>query len=325
MKVNFFYRANREAANSIEMLFQNLDSYMLSHRVYTLPQIGASPWVMLANCWYAFRHRADVNFITGEVYYIALALGRNTIVTYHDVGSAMHGSFMNQWFSKWLFFSLPLHICRRVVAISEQTRQELIKIVPSADKKIIVIDNPVSTQLSYKEHRFNSSKPCILHIGTKPNKNLERVIEALKDITCRLVIVGKLTDDQQSCLEASGIEYTVLCNLAYEQIVELYEECDIVSFPSLYEGFGMPLIEGNAVGRPVVAGDIPILRHVGADSACYVNPHSVSSIRNGFKRLIYDVAYREMLCAKGLNNVKRFSTPAIAEKYNKVIAELLNR
>lgn len=325
MKVNLFYRAKRETANSIEMLFQNLDPHMLNHEVHVLPHIGASPWALLANCWYAFRHRADVNLITGEVYYIALALGRNTIATYHDVGSAMHGSLLNRLLSKWLFFSLPMHICRRVVAISEQTRQELIKIVPSADKKIVVIDNPVSTQLSYKEHRFNSSKPCILHIGTKANKNLERVIEALKGIACRLVIVGKLTDEQQACLEASGIEHTVLCNLAYEQIVKLYEECDIVSFPSLYEGFGMPLIEGNAVGRPVVAGDIPILRHVGEQSACYVNPYSVSAIREGFKRLIDDAAYRDMLCTKGMENVKRFSTPAIAEKYNKVIAELLNR
>lgn len=76
----------------------------------------------------------------------------------------------------------------------------------------------------------------MLHIGTRPNKNLERVIEALEGIKCHLRIIGKLTSEQEKLLSEKKIKYSNGINLTDEEILNEYILCDIVSFPSLYEG-----------------------------------------------------------------------------------------
>jgi glycosyltransferase involved in cell wall biosynthesis len=158
----------------------------------------------------------------------------------------------------------------------------------------------------------------VLHIGTRPNKNLERVIEALEGIKCHLRIIGKLTSEQEKLLSEKKIKYSNGINLTDEEILNEYILCDIVSFPSLYEGFGMPVIEAQAVGRVVLGAEIEPLIEISNRAMCFVNPYDSESIRKGFKELISSQYYRNNLIEKGLENVDKFKTDAIANQYYKI-------
>ncbi len=173
-----------------------------------------------------------------------------------------------------------------------------------------------------QEYSFNSTKPTILQIGTTANKNLFRLFEALRDIPCRLSIIGKLTEDHKKALGNYGIEYSNSIGITKEELVREYEQCDFVAFVSTYEGFGMPILEANAVGRPVITGNISSMPEVAGDAACLVDPFTVEEIRAGILRIINDKVYREQLIQSGLKNVQRYRPEVIARQYAELYKEL---
>lgn len=320
--INLYFRKKREGVNSIEMVFETVESLFPPHCTIRLPYEGASPITLLKNILFAYRNKAKVNHITGDAHYIALGLGRNTVLTIHDVQSAMQISNpLKRLYIKLFWFWLPALIVRRITVISEFTKVELSSIIPFAKKKILVVHNAFNPSMECVRKNMGE-RPVILHMGTKPNKNLERVIEAIKQIDCLLIIVGKMNNQQLDILKSAGIDYENHYDVSYEEIIQYYQSCDVVSFPSTYEGFGVPVLEANAAGRAIVAGDIPVLREVAGEAACYVDPYSVESIRNGFIKVLGQNEYRESLISKGLKNIERFTAKAMAEKYNEIYKEL---
>ena len=93
-------------------------------------------------------------------------------------------------------------------------------------------------------------------------------------------------------------------------------------FASTYEGFGMPIVEANAVGRAVVAGNVCSTPEVASDAACLVDPFQVDSIRRGIQRVIQHRTYRETLIRNGLYNARRFTAKAIASQYLQIYLEV---
>lgn len=304
------------------MVFSTVESLLPSHNTILLPYEGASPKTLLRNILFAFRNKTKVNHITGDAHYIALGLGRNTVLTVHDVQSAMKiVNPLKRLYVKLFWFWLPALIVKRITVISDFTKKELLGIVPFAKTKILVVHNAFNPKMEFIKKEMGE-RPVILHMGTKPNKNLERVIEAIKQIDCLLIIVGKLTDKQSFLLESTGIDYENHYDVCYDEIVQYYQRCDVVSFPSTYEGFGVPILEANAAGRAVIAGDISVLHEVADGAACFVDPYSVESIRDGFVKVLEQNEYRECLVSKGLRNIERFAAKTIAEKYNDIYIEL---
>ena len=108
-------------------------------------------------------------------------------------------------------------------------------------------------------------------------------------------------------------------------MAERYRQADVVVFASPYEGFGMPVVEAQATGRPVVTSNIePMMWVAGAESACFVDPFDPVSIRAGIERVIQDEPYRNKLTTNGLGNVKRYSIRQIAGQYIQVYRKFLN-
>jgi len=99
------------------------------------------------------------------------------------------------------------------------------------------------------------------------------------------------------------------------EVADLYRECDIVSFASTLEGFGMPIIEANATGRVVVTSNISSMPEIAGNAAELVNPLEIESIRTGFLNVINNDQHREKLIENGFENVKRFDKKVIAKKY----------
>ena len=164
---------------------------------------------------------------------------------------------------------------------------------------------------------FNNQKTRILQIGTKPNKNLDRLIQALIGIDALLVIVGKISNSQKEQLALNKIEYIALHALSEEELIMEYEKCDILTLVSTYEGFGLPIIEAQAIGRPVLSSNLASMPEVAGKGALLVNPFSVDEIRKGITILINDGELRSELIKNGLTNVNRFNVQKIAKTIQK--------
>jgi glycosyltransferase involved in cell wall biosynthesis len=190
------------------------------------------------------------------------------------------------------------------------------KYVPSCDPgKIVVIPVAISERYRRREKPFNKMQPRILQVGTAPNKNIMRLAEALRGMNCTLEVVGRLSDKQRAALSRNGIAYTNFWGLSDEEMVKRYEDSDIVALVSTYEGFGMPILEGQATGRPVITSQVLSMPEVAGSAACLVDPYDVASIREGVLRIVEEDEYREALVHKGLENVKRFDAHRIAMQY----------
>lgn len=254
--------------------------------------------------------------ITGDIQYVAcLMSSKRTILTVHDCVPLRNTNV--PWYSKWLcywfWYYLPLRHLKHITCISEATRKDLISFFPWIEKKLTVVPDPVGSEFMYVPKEINTAYPRILHIGTRSNKNLERVIEALNSVPCKLVIIGKLNDGQSTLLEKYHIDFNNRFHISDNDIVDEYCKADIISFPSLFEGFGMPIIEGQAIGRPVVTSNIEPMLSVAGGAAILVDPFDIDSIRNGLcKHCKEDL---QAIIQKGLENVKCYTSENIAIEY----------
>ena len=162
---------------------------------------------------------------------------------------------------------------------------------------------------------FNTEKPLILQIGGAPNKNLTGLINAIKDIPCKLLIIGKIAPENVQLLKNHQIAYENRIGISQSEVVECYEHCDLLFFASTFEGFGMPILEAQAVGRPVITSNILSMPEVGGDAALYVNPLDNQEIKDKISDIIANPQLRQSLIIKGFENVKRFDEDTIAQQY----------
>lgn len=315
----FLKRKPQAQYHSIESLFNTIIarvSKIYTTKIIEANFIGGSPLTILKNC-FAFRKdkKNDIIHITGDVHYMSLATGKRTVLTIHDVGSALKGHMFTRLYKKMFWFWLPALLVKKITVISEFTKGELQDIIPFAKEKIIVVPNPVSNAFKSNNYIFNHKLPTILCMGTKSNKNLERIFSAVTNIPCQLHVIGPLNSGQLELLENLGIHYKNDVRLSQQDIVTSYEKCDLLCFPSTYEGFGMPIIESQAVGRPVITSNLGAMLEVAQNSTCLVNPFESDSIKEGIEKIILDADYRESIIQKGFKNVERFSPDAIANQY----------
>jgi glycosyltransferase involved in cell wall biosynthesis len=269
------------------------------------------------------RQEADVHHVLGDVHYLALGLDSNrTVLTIADCAGLYRLKGVRR-FILWVFwYYLPIRKAKVVTAISGFTREELLRTVRCEPGKIRIIHCPLSPLFMFSPAHFQEGAPTILQVGTGPTKNVERVVEALKAIPCHLSIIGNLSPKQQQVLDASRIAYRNYPQVSDNALLRLYVGSDLVIFASTYEGFGLPIIEAQAVGRPVIASERASLPEVAGNAAEFVNPDDHRSIRDAVRRLISDASRRERLVALGRENVKRFEPNGIAEEYASIYREV---
>lgn len=313
-----FFHRNKTAGYSIDKVTQTVIRQIENKTESFLPKVGASIRAIIGNLWFVLKHRDKrcINHITGDVHYAMLGLiGCKSVLTIHDTVSldfAKHG-IIKRLLLEYLWFRIPLRIATKVVCISEETKKCVERYTKRRD--IVVIHNAIDPIFKKVDADLNRKPKRILIIGTNPNKNLERTFESVKDLGCELTIIGKLNEEQMSLLQEYQIQYNVKTGLTDQQIVEEYIKTDIVSFVSLFEGFGMIVIEANKVGRPVITSDIPVMREVAGDAALFVNPTDIVDMLNGFKTLFEDAELRQSLVNEGYKNAKRFDVDIILKQW----------
>jgi glycosyltransferase involved in cell wall biosynthesis len=212
-----------------------------------------------------------------------------------------------------------------VTTISEASRQELLQHVACDPAKITTVPIPLPEGFSPSPKAFTQEWPRILQVGTGHNKNLERVAQALEGLPCHLRIIGKLSEHQRQALAESGVDWSADHDVSDEQMVQEYIDCDILVFSSTYEGFGLPIVEAQATGRPVITSNLCSMPEVAGEAAVLVDPYDVAGIRAGVLRVIQEETLREELIHKGLCNVERFRPAAIAHQYAALYRDLTEK
>jgi glycosyltransferase involved in cell wall biosynthesis len=318
--VVFFQRKARSAGNfSVEIIFDDVRARLANDikavtSYSTYESLGL--FRRLYNCIEAVFRQQQVNHVTGDINYLGFFLQRKkTIHTILDCVFLDRSSGLKHTVLKLFWLTIPVRQSAYVTAISESTKKEILKYSNCDPDKIIVIPVAISEKFARSIKPFNKEKPVILQIGTAPNKNLPRLINALKGINCTLQIVGKHSSEYEQLLKDAGIDYIYQWGLTEEEMIDKYRQADIIAFASTYEGFGMPILEGQTVGRVVVTANMLSMPEVAGDAACLVDPFNEASIREGILKVIQEDTYREMLIARGFENVKRFRAENIARMY----------
>ncbi len=327
MKIIFFQRKPYQDFVSIEHVFNMVRAelgFEIEPKVYISKYHSKGIWKRVYNIFEAYFRQGEINHVTGDVNFLVLGLRRSKTIL------STHGTFVvtQNFFAKKIlrlfWWYLPLKKARFITVVSDFLKEEIIERYNCNSKKIFVIPNPVNPIFKQVSKVFSDS-PTILQVGVKPAKNIERLLEAIQDIDCSLHLVGTLNKRQLALLKKYQIKYKNSPLLTPIQMQNAYETADIVTLVSTYEGFGMPIIEANAVGRVVITGNVAAMPEVAGNAAHLVNPFDIEEIRKGILKLINDEDYRNQLIQNGFENAKRFDVNVIANQYLELYKEVLKK
>lgn len=320
-RVVMFQRRPLPGQHSIERLFEDVRSALPAEvhvETHILPHESRGVVNRVRNMLFARRHMGEINHITGDVHYLALLLPkRTTILTVLDLVSLERLKGMRRILLVLFWYRLPVWRSHRVTVISDWTRNELTKLIPRAQGKVVMIHCPVSTGF-YPSSSPARDRPVILQMGTGPNKNLQRVTEALRGLDVHLRIIGRLDRQQLDLLEASSTDFSQAADLADDEMVAEYAGCDFLVFVSTYEGFGLPILEAQASGRPVITSSVASMPEVAGVGALLVDPLDPAQIRRAVCALMQDPALYQSLVQQGLANADRFAARDVATSYAEV-------
>jgi len=271
----------------------------------------------------AARQRAgEINHVLGDVHYLAWFLPRRgSILTVHDCVSLERARGARRFLLWLLWYWLPIRRVEHVTVVSEYTRKSLARWVPGASAAVSVIPPPLPPDFEPYPAAPRGERLRLLHVGTSENKNLARVIEACRGLPVTLDIIGRMPRSCTVRLRELGIAHDNRSELSDAELLDAYRRCDALIFASTYEGFGLPIIEAQAVGRPVITSRACSMPEASGGAACLVDPFDVADIRRGIRRLIDDPEYAQSLVRLGHENAARHAPERIAAAY----AELYRR
>lgn len=326
MQVTFFFRKPQPQYHSIERVFNLIIKSLPNHvdaRVYKLKSGDKGILSRLKALFEARKNKGNINHITGDISFIAMALPKKgLVITYHDLESLIRRDGFKTSILRWFWVKLPARRAQAITVISEHTKKQVMEWAGVSKEKIHVITNPLPVGFSYSPKHEFTEVPQLLVIGTKHNKNLEGIIDAVAGLNVRLIIAGRLSESQRDLLYRKGINYENLVGATDDQIIDAYQRCDLLCFPSFFEGFGMPIIEAQATGRPVITSCFGAMMEVAGEGAHLVDPYNPMDIRKGIIRVLEDGDLRSHLVKKGLENAALFDATKLAEKYTEVYKQL---
>jgi len=294
-------------------------------------------WTQMGLSWEMLARPVDVLFIPAHT--VPIIHPRNTIVTIHG----LEYEIMPKAYSFWQRFYMCVSIrssCRwakKIIAVSKNTKRDLMELYKVPEDKIEVIYEGVNRETHNVKRETqelsiaSGFKPYLLFVGRiEKRKNIEGIIEAYKilkekyNISHSLVLAGKPGYGYKS------IKQQAVSSKYKEEIIEtgyitdegkysLLKNADVFLFPSFYEGFGLPVLEAQSVGVPVVTSNISSMPEVGGDSVAYCTPSEPVSIADAAYKLISNNEFRDGIIKKGRENVKKFSWDKCAEEIAKLL------
>lgn len=275
----------------------------------------------------------DIFFIP-NLNFVSLTKKTKRIITIHDLSYERFPDFFSKKRNYWHKFINPQKLvkqCDKIIAVSQNTKNDLVEIYKTPTDKIKVIYSGVNTDLYKKinstdqkfkeiQKKYKLPKNFIFYLGTiEPRKNIEGIIESFNLVkkndrfkNLNLIIAGdkgwkyeralKMVKNSPFSKQIKFIGY-----LSRQDKPYLYNLAEIFVFPSFYEGFGLPVLEAQACGTPVIASLNSAFPEIVADSAWLVKPDNLTEISQSIQHILNNPEFKEKLIKKGLKNIKRFS------------------
>lgn len=305
----------------------------------TLGQVGPcfpNRWVWMQAVVPFLLRRLDPDLCHFTNAFAPLRVPRPFVLTVYDMALFLHARTQPRKSLLLVRTLLPV-VARRaaaVVALSESAQQDIQRVLGLPRDRVTVVPpapgpdfRPVTdrAELARVARRYELTTPFILAVATiEPRKNLLRLVEAHALLRRRgrrevLVVAGSLgwryrrtlERLRQACREG-GVR--LLGYVPDEDLPGLYGLARVLAFPSLYEGFGLPILEAMACGTPVVTSDRPATAEAAGDAALLVDPTSVEAIADGIGRVLADPDLRAALCAAGFRQAARFTWEEAARR-----------
>lgn len=264
-----------------------------------------------------------------------------TVVTIHDVAYEYYpGEFLKKDLFKLRNWSkYALRRSKKIIAVSENTKKDVEKFYKTPSEKINVIYNGFSKFAPYRQDEVPESLEdivdtrFILYVGTlQPRKNIDTLIDAYRQVLgtypdLKLIIAGKRGWMYQNILrkvEEMQLTDRIIFTgyLKDEEIATLYHNAVAFILPSLYEGFGLPLLEAMYHECPVIASNNSSLPEVGGDACLYFDPKNYDELKQTIIGLIKEPRVRTELIRKGRERVKLFNWDKCGEETLKVLTSI---
>jgi glycosyltransferase involved in cell wall biosynthesis len=286
------------------------------------------------------RQKPDVFFAPANV--IPFIHPPVCVTTIHDVGFHLFPecySPLTRWYLE-LTTRFALRTATKVIAVSDASKRDLVQVYGVQPSRVEVIHSglpvaetvlPTPDRIASTLAQYDISPPYLLFLGRlETKKNVARIVQAFFKLKERgfphqLVLGGSPGvgfDEVARLINSSpyGLD-VVLTGYVGEEKAELYAGADVFVFPSLYEGFGFPLLEAAAYGVPVVASRTSSLAEVAGDAAVLVDPLDVEAIASAIARILEDQDFRSELVELGLQRLVAFDWQATAEGTCRVLEE----
>jgi glycosyltransferase involved in cell wall biosynthesis len=229
------------------------------------------------------------------------------VVTVHDLAVLRHPEAFNRWTRTYSPRVVPgvLRAAQRVIAVSQFTRRELVELLGVPEDKIRVVPNAVGDDFTREGPAEDGD--YVLAVGTlEPRKNLDRLVEAVRRTDRELRVVGARG---WGGVEVRGNGVSWLGEVDDAELARLYRGAACLAYPSLYEGFGIPILEAMACGAPVVTTRGTAMEEVADGAAVLVDALDPAEIAAGIELAATD---RDALIARGLERARAFRWDAVA-------------
>ncbi len=261
---------------------------------------------------------------------------KKTVVTVHDLTPIVFKKHFPAGIKgnvRWWIQKQRLNKAHMVIADSESSKKDIVRLLKMEENKVRVVYlaadpvfkklSNVSGQLSIVSKKYSLPENFLLYVGDATwNKNLPRLVNAVKKTNYKLVLVGKVwagpisenpnhawNEDLRKVLLQikNDRQFIRLGFVPNEDITAIYNLATTLIMPSIYEGFGLPVLEAMSCGCPVITTRGGSLPEVGGDAVLYVDVENESSIADGIKKIFFEPKLRNELSKKGLARAKKFS------------------
>lgn len=317
--------------NEIKTIKQDIETIEFDSSIYGIKEQLKFPYKELK------KMKPDVLHVPH--YNVPIFYRGKMVVTIHDLTHLVLPEFLPNKFA-YIYAKFMIWIAikksSQILTVSENTKNDLIRMFKVKPEKITVTYNGVGEEFKKKEKqeveylykKFNipENKKIIMYVGNlKPHKNLERLLEAyskIKDIDdTRLLLVGKAFSNYNGLEEKEktlNIKNKVIHTgiVSQEELVDLYNLADLFIFPSLYEGFGIPILEALACETPVISSNTSSMPEVGGDVVTYINPLDIEEIT---KAIETELSKGKKINANAKKWIEQFDWKKIAIKTKEIL------
>ena len=276
--------------------------------------------------------------LSGELPFTVGRSQARSVVTMHDAIFIRYPELYSPTY-RWLFTQKVRFACKAadtIIAISEQTKRDMIEFFLADESKIRVVyqgcsnifRQPVSAeQIAEVKKKYDLPENYLLDVGAiEPRKNLKKLIQAMAaaKIDLPLVAIGghsKYADEAAASAQQSGVTLLLRHGVPFADFPAIYKGAEVLCYPSIFEGFGIPILEAMCVGTPVLTSTGSCFAETGGEAALYANPLDIEEIGAQLNRILTNNHLRQEMVAKGAVQANRFTDEQVAKNLIRVLQE----